>query len=122
MTDPADTTTSHCPGEEEVPVIRAFVNALNSGDLDAFTACFSDNGVVNDAGHEIRGRAAVADWADKEFLAAGGRIEPTHVHPVSSLGGDIVLEAHVTGAHRDGPGTLILTLDGTTIALLLLRS
>lgn len=107
--------------DAEAPLIHTFIEALNAGDLDALTRCFAEGAVVNDAGHEVRGRAAIGAWAEDEFLAHGGRITPTRMYPLSELGGDLVIEAELTGAGRQSRTTLVVTLTRGAIAVLRLR-
>ncbi|MFF2520767.1 YybH family protein [Streptomyces liangshanensis] len=121
MTNVDELSDRYAP-EAETPLIDTFVAALNARDLDRLAGCFAEGAVVNDAGREIRGRKAIAAWAEREFLAHGGRITPTRMHPVRALGGDIVVEADLSGTPRHGPTTLVVTLTEGAIALLRLRA
>ena len=56
-----------CPTRSLPPVSRA-IDAANRGDTDAFLACFTSDGVVDDWGREFRGASAIAGWSDKEFI------------------------------------------------------
>lgn len=59
--------------------VAAFVNAINSGDRDAFFALLTDDATMADDGTE---RDLVA-WVDKEVFSADGRMD---VHSVSADG------------------------------------
>ena len=51
-------------------IAAAYVRATNAHDSAAFIACFSENAVVNDAGREFRGIAAIQAWSDREIMDA----------------------------------------------------
>jgi hypothetical protein len=48
--------------------VAAAIDAANRGDKDAFLACFTPDGVVDDWGREFRGPDAITAWSDKEFI------------------------------------------------------
>ncbi|WP_329171693.1 YybH family protein [Streptomyces sp. NBC_01477] len=108
--------------ETDLPtVIGEFVDAINAGSADGVRRCFTEKAVVNDGGREIRGREAIARWADEEFFQAAGTIRPSRVQPISQLGGDQVVTAHLHGTHRSGMSTLLVTATPAAIAVLQLR-
>jgi hypothetical protein len=37
------------------PAVQALLDGVNSGDVDAFLGCFTEDGVVDDWGREFRG-------------------------------------------------------------------
>ncbi|MFJ1596285.1 nuclear transport factor 2 family protein [Streptomyces sp. NPDC088261] len=121
MTNVDELSDRYAP-DAATSLIHTFIEALNTGDLDRLSRCFAEGAIVNDAGREIRGREAIGAWAEREFVGQGGRITPTRMHPVSELGGDVVVEAELTGARRRGPSTLVVTLTEGAIALLRLRA
>jgi hypothetical protein len=47
-----------------------YVRSINDHDPAAFIALFADGAVVNDAGREFRGRAAIKAWSDREIFDA----------------------------------------------------
>ncbi|RFU83116.1 nuclear transport factor 2 family protein [Streptomyces triticagri] len=61
------------------PAVAAFINAVNSGDRDAFFAALTPDATMSDDGSE---RDLVA-WVDKEIFTANGRLD---VDSVSSDG------------------------------------
>ena len=48
--------------------VAAYIRAINNHDAAAFIALFSDGAVVNDVGRELRGRAAIKAWSDREIF------------------------------------------------------
>ena len=56
-------------------LVDAYVRAVNAGDADAFQASFAQDAVVKDVGREIRGIAAIKEWADREIFAVNVSLE-----------------------------------------------
>ena len=57
------------------PIAAAYVHSINDHDRGAFDALFADGAVVNDAGREFRGRAAIKAWSDREIFDAQVTLE-----------------------------------------------
>jgi hypothetical protein len=57
------------------PTAAAYVGSINNHDRGAFDALFADGAVVNDAGREFRGRAAIKAWSDREIFDAQVTLE-----------------------------------------------
>jgi hypothetical protein len=53
----------------------AYVRATNNHDAATFIALFADGAVVNDAGREFRGLAAIKAWSDREIFDAQVTLE-----------------------------------------------
>jgi hypothetical protein len=70
------------------------VRSINGHDAAAFLALFADDAVVNDAGREFRGRAAIKAWSDREIFDARVTLE--------------VLDL----AHSDGETRITTKVDG----------
>jgi ketosteroid isomerase-like protein len=49
------------------PSIADFVKAQNSRDSDAVVACFAEDAIVQDEGHEMSGLSAIKEWSVKGF-------------------------------------------------------
>lgn len=47
-----------------------YICATNSHDAAAFIALFADEAIVDDAGREFRGRAAIKAWSDHDIFDA----------------------------------------------------
>ena len=54
------------------PVARALA-AANANDTEAFLACFTRDGVVDDWGREFRGADEIRAWSDREFIGCASR-------------------------------------------------
>jgi hypothetical protein len=94
-----------------VPIDR-LVDAVNTGDTDAFLALFTDDGVVDDWGRRFEGVGAIRAWSDKEFIGAKGRLIVTDV-----LGekGVVTLEADWRSNFYSGASRFVFALDGDRV-------
>ena len=72
----------------------AYVRSINDHDAPAFIALFADSAVVNDAGREFRGIAAIKSWGDQEIFAPLVTIE---VLDVVDRSGETVVTTKVDG-------------------------
>jgi hypothetical protein len=79
----------------ELPLTAsAYVRSVNDHDAAAFIALFDDSAVVNDAGREFRGLAAIKAWSDQEIFAPLVTLE---VMGVANHGGETVVTTRVEG-------------------------
>lgn len=106
----------------QVPdTIAAYIRATNNHDAAAFIACFSEGAVVNDAGREFCGIAAIKAWSDREIFDARVTLE---VIKVTNRDGATVVTTQVDGNFdRTGlPDPVIInhhiTVEGDKIARL----
>jgi ketosteroid isomerase-like protein len=49
--------------------VETYIRAINARDADAFQSSFAHDAVVKDVGREIRGVAAIKEWANQEIFA-----------------------------------------------------
>ncbi len=86
----------------------AYIRATNNHDAAAFIALFADGAVVDDAGREFRGRAAIKDWSDRDIF--GARVTLELIDRANS-DGETVLTTKVDGDFdRTGlPDPVIIT-------------
>src|SRR6266446_1202222 len=75
--------------------IETYIRAVNAGDVGALLSCFAPDAVVKDAGREIRGTAAIKEWANREIFAVHVTLEVMDV------------------AERDGQTIVTVKIDGT---------
>jgi SnoaL-like domain len=76
------------------PTAEAYVRSINDHDPAAFIALFAESAVVNDVGRELRGRAAIKSWSEREIFDAKVALK--------------VLDA----ADHDGETVVTTTVDG----------
>ena len=57
------------------PTAEAYVRSINDHDRAAFDMLIAADAVVNDAGREFRGRAAIKAWSDREIFDAKVTLE-----------------------------------------------
>ncbi len=104
--------------------VAAYVQATNNHDAAAFLACFADDAVVNDAGREFRGTAAIKAWSSHEIMDAKVTLE---VLDVADRDGEVVVTTKVDGTFdRTGlPDPLLInhqiTVEGDKIVILTCR-
>jgi len=97
---------------EKVPLlpdsVAAFVDAMNSANLDALVMAFADDALVNDQLQERRGRSEIRKWATHEIL---GRCLTMRVYNIDYHYQHIILTAHIDGQYdkRGLPDPLTLT-------------
>ncbi|OKA11394.1 MBL fold metallo-hydrolase [Amycolatopsis regifaucium] len=68
-----------CPaeGDQLLEPVRRYVDAVNSGDLDALAGVFAADAELVDVGRRFTGRAAIRDWAGREVV--GGKLTVTRI-------------------------------------------
>ncbi len=96
-------TTVHLTG-----VVAEYVRAVNGFDVDAIVATFADDAYVNDARREIRGKAAIRRWVEKEIVGDAVTMDPVEV---LDHYGDTIVRARYDGTYDKSnlPAELILS-------------
>jgi SnoaL-like domain len=85
------------------PLAADFVKAKNSRDISAVVACFAEDAMVQDEGHEMRGLPAIKEWSDKSFEKYQYDIAPTGI---AETGENTVLTTTLTGNFPGSPVSL----------------
>ena len=93
------------------PAIRAFVDATNRGDSDAFVAAFADDAYLNDWGREFRGREGVASWNETDNI---GKQSQFDVHGIVE---GRKPDQYLLTVTVSGNGSASVTLSGTPAAV-----
>jgi hypothetical protein len=75
--------------------VETYIRAINARDADAFQSSFAPDAVVKDLGGEIRGIAAIKEWAHREIFAVNVTLD--------------VKDA----VERDGQTIVTVKIDGT---------
>jgi hypothetical protein len=75
-------------------VAAEYVRATNDHDAAGFIAGFAENAVVQDAGQEHRGIAAIKAWSDREIMGAKVTLD---VLDVNHRDGQVVITTRVDG-------------------------
>ena len=97
---------------------RRLVAAANAGDVDAFLAGFTADGVVDDWGREFRGAGEIRGWSDREFI---GKQVSLSVEAVTSTGDETVITAAVGGNGFNGPSHFSFRVDGDRVSRMAIR-
>jgi hypothetical protein len=88
----------------ELPApVRAALNAVGAGDVDAFLACFPDDGVVDDWGRHFRGHEAIRRWSDREFIGVHVTLAVTQTTTHHAHADEVTVTAEVGGDGFNGP-------------------
>jgi ketosteroid isomerase-like protein len=100
----------------ELPApVQAAVDAANAGDVEAYLDTFSADGAVDDWGRVFRGRAAIREWSDAEFI---GKQVVLDVTGMDRSGDTVTITAQVGGNGFNGPSHFAFTLDGDRVSLM----
>lgn len=106
------------------PPVSAYIRATNDHNAAAFIACFTESAVVNDAGREFRGIAAIKVWSDQEIIGSKVTLE---VLKVTDRDGEVAVTTKCDGNFdKTGlPNPLILNhhimVEGDKISELTIR-
>lgn len=92
------------------PAIRAFVDATNRGDSEAFVAAFSADAYLNDWGREFHGHDGVASWNETDNIGTQAHFAVHGIRP-GRLERQYLVTVTVTGNGYNGPGTFTFQLD-----------
>lgn len=104
--------------EEQLPdAIRAFIDATNAGDSDAFVAAFTPDAYLNDWGREFHGHAGVRDWNRTDNIGVRSHFELVGVEPGDARDTYIVTLT-VSGDGYNGTGPMRFELRDDLIARL----
>ena len=98
--------------------MQAVLDAANSGDTEAFLACFSADGAVDDWGREFRGPDRIRAWSEAEFI---GRQVSLAVQHVEQRADETVVTARVGGNGFNGPSHFGFRLDGAGRLVAMMR-
>jgi hypothetical protein len=99
--------------------VNAAVEAANANDTDAFLACFTRDGVVDDWGREFRGAEAIRGWSDREFIGVHVSLDVTEVEQND---GATTVTATVGGDGFNGPSHFTFDVDGDHINRMTIRA
>ena len=101
------------------PAVQALLDAANAGDLDAFLAGFTPDGVVDDWGREFHGNARIAEWSDAEFIGVQVSLRVTEA---SERDGEVVVAAQVGGNGFNGPSHFTFRVEGDRVSRMTIRA
>nr|WP_042180352.1 nuclear transport factor 2 family protein [Kibdelosporangium sp. MJ126-NF4]CEL14344.1 hypothetical protein [Kibdelosporangium sp. MJ126-NF4]CTQ88711.1 hypothetical protein [Kibdelosporangium sp. MJ126-NF4] len=101
------------------PAVLAAIDAANDNDRDAFLACFTEDGVVDDWGREFRGAERIGQWSDSEFI---GKQVSLDVTDVDTRDGEVMVTAQVGGNGFTGPSHFSFTVDGDKVSRMTIRA
>ena len=104
----------------EVPAeVARLLDAANAGDISAFLAGFTEDGVVDDWGREFRGAAAIRGWSDNEFIGKQVSLDVTEVVTEDD---ETVVTAQVGGNGFNGPSHFSFRVAGDRVSRMTIRA
>ncbi len=100
--------------------IEAYFRAQNAHDIDAMSATFDENAIVNDEGQEYRGLSAIRAWTKEVTHKYHSRVEPQGVAYTNK---QVVVSGLVSGNFPGSPILLVhtFTLSDTSIMHLVIE-
>jgi hypothetical protein len=99
--------------------VRAVIDAANAHDTDAFLACFTMEGVVDDWGREFHGPERIRGWSDHEFIGAKVQLR---VSQVAIEDVTVVVTAQVSGDGFNGPSHFTFAVEGDHLTRMTIRA
>lgn len=98
--------------------VRRLLDAAEAQDTDAFLACFTADGVVDDWGREFRGADSIRGWSDNEFI---GKQVTLKVEDVRRAANETTIAAAVGGNGFNGPSHFTFEVAGDRVARMTIR-
>ncbi|MFI9555109.1 MBL fold metallo-hydrolase [Nonomuraea endophytica] len=98
--------------EDLLAPVRAYVTAVNEGNLDALARAFAEEAELVDVGRRFEGRAAIRAWAEAEVI--GGKLTVTRVTE-NRPGYQRLLVRFAPGGQGGFAANYAFTVNGSTI-------
>jgi len=104
----------------ELPTaIRAFVEATNAADTDAFLAAFAPDATLDDWGRVFRGADGIAAWNRTDNIGVQAHFDVVE-HAPGAEDGTHVVTLRVSGNGYNGTGPMTFTVrDGRIVSLVI---
>jgi hypothetical protein len=99
------------------PVAR-LLDAANDHDTEAFLACFTEDGVVDDWGREFAGADAIRGWSDREFIGVAVVLTVTGT---ATADNETTISADVGSEGYNGPSHFTFTVSGDLVSRMSIR-
>jgi hypothetical protein len=99
--------------------VAAALDAANANDTEAFLACFTPDGVVDDWGREFRGPDEIRGWSDREFIGAHVSLDVTEIEQEDAA---TTVTATVGGDGFNGPSHFTFVVDGDRVTRMTIRA
>lgn len=105
---------------EDVPAaIRAFVDATNAGDSEAFVAAFTEDAFLSDSGREFVGHEGVAAWDQSDNIGQRTHFDLLGVKP--GIGDQqLIATVLISGDGFTGTSDLEFTVRGHRVTRLVI--
>jgi ketosteroid isomerase-like protein len=100
---------------ETPAAIRAFIDATNAGDSDAFVAAFTADATLDDWGRKFAGHAGVRDWDRTDNIGVQSHFELLDI-TAGPADSEYVATLRVSGNGYNGTGPMAFRLRDGLIA------
>jgi hypothetical protein len=107
------------PMTEPPAPVAGLLQAANDHDTDAFLACFTEDGVVDDWGREFASADAIRGWSDKEFIGVDVTLA---VVAVTTDGDTTTVKAQVGSSGFNGASHFIFAVRDEHVARMTIRA
>ena len=97
--------------------IRAFIDATNAGDSDAFVAAFTPDATLNDWGRKYAGHVGVRDWDRTDNIGVQSHFDLLAIEPGEEPD-SYVATIRVHGNGYNGTGPMVFRLRDDLVASL----
>ncbi|SRR6266498_3934185 len=84
-------------------IIKAYVDASNTHDVQSILACFLDDALVHDEGETLQGKTAIEGWIVKTIEKYQFQFKPVNI---TSRDTEIVVAVEVSGTFDGSPITV----------------
>jgi SnoaL-like domain len=101
--------------------IRAFIDATNAGDSDAFVAAFTADATLDDWGRKFAGHAGVRDWDRTDNIGVQSHFDLLAIEPGQDQD-SYVVTIRVRGNGYNGTGPMEFRLRDGLVASLRISS
>jgi ketosteroid isomerase-like protein len=102
---------------ETPAAIRAFIDATNAGDSDAFVAAFTADATLDDWGRKFAGHAGVRDWDRTDNIGVQSHFDLLAIE-AGEEPDSYVATMRVRGNGYNGTGPMVFRIRGGLVASL----
>lgn len=99
--------------------IAHLIEAVSSGDTDAFLGTFTASGVVDDFDRIFSGPADIRRWSDAEFIGKQARLS---IYSIDIFDDQVVVVAEVRSTGFNGPSTFTFTVEDGAVSTMKIRA
>ena len=99
--------------------VANLMEAVSSGDTDAFLQTFSVSGVVDDWNRTVTGAADIRRWSDTEFIGKRARLS---IYSIDVFDDQVLVVADLRSTGFNGPSTFTFTVANGAVSAMKIRA